>query len=695
MLTALLVLRLACAAGAAPAAPTRPARASAAQTLLARALAAYYRGDAQTALALYAKAAKASPRSARPWRDGSVLLDELGRRKTAVRWLQAAAARRPDAETLDALGWDQWRSGKLAAAAATFHRALARDPKSSYSLLGAARVALDRGRAREALKLLERASDAAPLLNLVPYYQGQAYERLGDSAHAAEAYRQAVISDSYFLEARDALGRLAVKRRNYGEAYRQFTRMLDAEPANKRLIALVRRVERLLRPGSSVWIGESRARRAPAAVAPTVVGLNVPTIRVGIGTNAMGRPRARQSLAFKVNVPFRLVDSAGGRTLARGGAGEPWQVRLKRFKRKRFIVVLDGSGKEACRVRTPLVIEPSSPETSAITLEDVPLPHSGGPVLSGKMLRGRLELAIFRSNLRLVNIVDLETYTHGVVAAEMPIRSPIEALKAQAILARSHALFIKEVSRRHRKEGYDVCDGEHCQVYLGIRAESARSREVVEATRGQIVTYRGRVAHVIFSSNCGGHTQSGKDVGWGDVPYWQGIRDSPAQDDAPLSPWRLRLRLKSWPQAFCQPSNDVHPSHYRWSRIVSLRELDERLARKYRLGRLKWVRALKRSASGNVDSVLLQGTRRSVRLTDEMKIRSLLAPGSLRSTQFVIEPEYGANGRVAAFVFHGGGWGHGVGLCQSGAMGRADAGQTAEQIIKAYFQGVELGRLQY
>lgn len=691
MVIPLLALRLVCPAFGAdlplplPPRPAAPAIAPAAQAHLKKAQSLYYKGDAAGALAEETLATKASTTTAQPWLDGSVILEEMGQRAKAEQWLKAATARTSDPAALAALGWAQWRNGELPAASQTFDRALKAAPRDGDALLGAARVALDRDKPRDALAFLARAADAAPLLDLVPYFEGQAYERLGDSANAAQAYRQAVIADSAFLEARDALGRLDVKRRNYSDAYRQFTRILDSEPRNKKLLAIASKVFSLAAHHGGLSF-ERTPKPPPLDVAASPAGLNVPVIRVGIGTDALGHPRKRELVAFKCNAAFRIVDEARGKTLARGTAGAIWQVRLKHVGRKgRRMVVADDSGRTVAVSRGAVVVEPENQDTSAIILED-----------TGKALRGRLEISIFRANLRQVDIVDLENYTEGVLAAEMPVHSPIEALKAQAILARTIALYIKEVSRRHKKDGYDVCDDTHCQVYEGLRAESARSRDVVAATRGVIVTYHGRVAQVIYSSNCGGHTQSSSDLaGWGDVPYWQGIRDSVEDDDGPLSPWKLRQTLKSWPQSFCQPSNDVHPSHYRWTRVVSLAQLDQRVSRRLKLGRLKWIRALRRSPSGNVNAVLFQGTRRNVKVTDEMKIRGLLALGSLRSTQFIIEPEYGRDGKPAAFVFYGGGWGHGVGLCQSGAMGRAEAGQTYDQIIKAYFKGVDIGRLPY
>jgi stage II sporulation protein D len=219
---------------------------------------------------------------------------------------------------------------------------------------------------------------------------------------------------------------------------------------------------------------------------------------------------------------------------------------------------------------------------------------------------------------------------------------------------------------------------------------------------------------VIYSSHCGGRTQSGTDIGWGNVPYWTSVEDSDSHEDPPASPLELRRWLSDWPRGFDRPSSYVYPAHARWTRAIPAKDLEEKLNRKFKIGKLKGLRVLRRVPSGHVESLLILGSKKNKKLSDEMDIRSLLGVGSLRSTLFVVDTEYrkeqppalkAAKGKKAVkrapvlvpetFVFRGGGWGHAVGLCQSGAMGRAEAGQSYETIIKAYFKGVELGNLEY
>jgi SpoIID/LytB domain protein len=418
-------------------------------------------------------------------------------------------------------------------------------------------------------------------------------------------------------------------------------------------------------------------------------------LRIGIGTTGLGRPRARRSVAFSATTDFVLSDAKSGKSLVSLRADEFWVARLKKVRRRLAMELVDGAGRVRLVRREAFIITPRSRDRGLVAVD---LDGSGraSAATAEKLLRGDVEIAVWKKTLRVVNRLDLENYTHGVVSAEMPIRSPLEALKAQAVTARTHALFIKTVTRRHHRDGYDVCDGEHCQVYGGARAESERSRAVVEATRGIIVTYRGRPAHVIFSADCGGHTQDGSGLtGWGDVPYWKGVSDSPVPAPAPDSPWALRQWLTSMPQAYCQPSNFVHPSHFRWTRYVSWAELSRRIDHRYHTGRLQRIRTLRRAASGNINSLLLEGARRRVKVDSEMAIRGLPGLGSLRSTLFLFTPEFGLDGKPDAMTFTGGGWGHAVGMCQSGAMGRAEAGQDFPQIILSYYTGTALGRSDY
>lgn len=659
----------------------------------------YFHGNYAQAVASYEEAIRISSTSLAPWLNGAAVLDEAGSAHKAAYWYQhAAQINSADNDILTALGWAQLRVQNQAGARESLQRVLRRDAGHTYALLGMARLDMLRAQPQEAVALLNRGFDPSPLTSLAYYFLGLAYEQNHDRDKAIDAYRQGVGADSYFTEARQALGRAYLRVRRFNEACKQFRKVLDSDPHNPEMQTLIRYVQPLLSRTDTKASGEGK-RPILSIFSPSEPATGrVPLIRAGIGTNAMGKPRARQTIAFSATTDFTLADAKTGKTFASGKADEFWFVRVKPVKKRLALELGPVSGRPKIIRREAFVIRPKSQTAGLVALSNSAYGRDTlGAAEADKLLRGEVELSIYRRTLRVINILDLESYTHGVVSAEMPVHSPLEALKAQAVVARTHALFIKTVTRRHRKEGYDVCDEQHCQVYAGARAESERSRSVVEGTRGLIVSYRGKPAHTIYSSNCGGHTQSGRDLtGWGDVPYWLGICDSAAPGSQPDSPWALRRWLTTIPPAYCKPSIYVHPSHFRWTRIVPFSELARRIARKHpRLGRLKGIQPLRRSPAGNVNALLLKGTKRNIKVDSEMAIRGLLGMGSLRSTLFVFETEYGPDEKPTYLVFHGGGWGHGVGLCQSGAMGRAEAGQNYQDIIQAYFPKTSLQHFNY
>ncbi|MCX5788061.1 MAG: SpoIID/LytB domain-containing protein [Elusimicrobia bacterium] len=660
----------------------------------------YFAGSPEDAVKAYERAVKADPGAREAYLSGSVVLQELGQRPRAVEWLAKARDLSPgDARVLTELGWAQLRSGDADSAAASMRQALSTNPKELYALLGMGRALIALRMPRQALAFYVQAVELEPLSNAAHFWKAQAHETLGDDAGAIESYKHAVIDDSYFVEARYALGRVYMRLNRFNEAAVQFSKILDVDPENKRF----RHLREQLQPKVTRQLREPvslpKQPREPLRAMVPERG-NIPPIRVGIGTSQAGKTLPRRQLDFHCDTPFAVIDTASGRTLASGGARQTWSIRVSSDRR------LEGynhKGRRVVRTRGKFRIRPDLERGGMTILGDIPFGR--GYYWSGvgdKALRGQVEVSFHprvRRAFRLVNIVDIESYTHGLLSAEMPITSPLEALKAQSVVARSEALYMKLVARRHKKDGFDVCDEQHCQVYAGAAAETERSRMVVNATRGRVLAYKGRIAHGIYSSNCGGHTQGGGEiVGWGDVGYWPAVQDSPPGSPAyPRTPWALRWWLKDTPPAYCMPtsSGHIHPSHYRWVRIVPAKELEERLNRKEKIGKLLAIVTLRRSVSGHVNGVLLKGSRRTVRLKQETAIRHLLGLGSQRSALFTIDTEVGKDKRPETFVFHGGGWGHGVGMCQSGAMGRAEQGQTYVDILKAYHPGTQLAYLNY
>ena len=301
--------------------------------------------------------------------------------------------------------------------------------------------------------------------------------------------------------------------------------------------------------------------------------------------------------------------------------------------------------------------------------------------LNGKAYRGVGEVLRDRSGLTVVNRLGLESYLLGVVSAEMGRRSPAEqaALRAQAVVSRTYAL---RNLRRWRSEGFDLYGTVADQAYGGVAAETAEGRAAVSETRGRVLTYNGGVIEAFYFSTCGGRTAEGYEVFRSAVrPYLRSVSD-----------------LNEGGSAYCSIS-----PRYRWREEWSGEALRATLQRNLSpvagagsalIGTVTDVRVTQRSASGRADqlSIAMGGTE--VRVDGHARIRQVLRPPGgqqLRSTAFSLIAT-GAGRNVTNLIIDGTGAGHGVGLCQWGAVGRARAGQDYQQILAAYYPGTRLER---
>jgi stage II sporulation protein D len=300
--------------------------------------------------------------------------------------------------------------------------------------------------------------------------------------------------------------------------------------------------------------------------------------------------------------------------------------------------------------------------------------------VNGRSYRGTVALVRNRTGLTAVNSVSMEEYLLGVVSAEMGRRGPAdqEALRAQAVVSRTYAL---RNLGRWRAEGFDLYATVFDQVYAGAGSETPEGRAAVESTRGQVLTWNGSPADAFFFSTCGGRTETGVDVFRGaDVPYLHSV-----SDQAPSG------------VAYCAIS-----PRYRWRETWTGEGLRGVLRRSLpvvlgiepsRVDQLRDIRIAGRTASDRVGLLTLLLGRESLDVEGPTVRQVLRTPSGeiLRSTAFTLDVQR-SGGRITRVVAEGSGNGHGVGLCQWGAVGRARAGQDYQQILSAYYGGTELSR---
>ncbi len=288
-----------------------------------------------------------------------------------------------------------------------------------------------------------------------------------------------------------------------------------------------------------------------------------------------------------------------------------------------------------------------------------------------------------------INRVELEKYLKGVVPSEIEANAPPAAQKTQAVSARGETLSGYGV--RHPSDPYDFDATQRDQVYGGITKETPVASAAVNATRGQVLKAGEEIVETVYSANCGGHTEN-NEVVWSSPPDPQlrGVADAPeGAMPSPVTGSDLEAFLRGSPDAYCRIPGRGPKHKYRWDVTFTAAQLDA-FAEKAGLdiGRVMGFELLERGRSGRLRSMKVLGESGTARIDKELPIRRFF--GGLRSALFIIEPGAPSGGRPDSFTFTGGGWGHGVGMCQMGARGMAQAGKSYAEILKKYFSETEL-----
>lgn len=275
--------------------------------------------------------------------------------------------------------------------------------------------------------------------------------------------------------------------------------------------------------------------------------------------------------------------------------------------------------------------------------------------------RYRGDVSVFKDlsgKLLVVNTVDLESYVKGVLYHEISPKWPMDAIKAQAVAVRTYALYQKEAMKN---KNYDVTADTSSQVYGGFFAETSKTNRAVNFTKDEVLLYQNKLFPAYFHATCGGITENAAEL-------WK-------SDIEPLKGGRVC--------GFCRDS-----PHYFWKTPTDLKTAQEKLGRLYILkGPLKNIAVVERDATGRVRTLELKDSFENTQVIAAKDFRLAFGADSLRSTHFSILFE---GERV---IFAGKGWGHGVGLCQWGALGMSKQGLSYVQILEFYYPGARILRL--
>lgn len=328
-------------------------------------------------------------------------------------------------------------------------------------------------------------------------------------------------------------------------------------------------------------------------------------------------------------------------------------------------ITVDGDGLLALRengaavaLRTPAVVKAGRDDVvmDGVSYRRLVFSAASAVSINGKPYRGIAEISFSDKGLIAVNELPLEEYLVGLINCEISSAWPIEAIKAQAVIARTYAVNRRETRRNAL---YHLESSVIDQVYNGCEIEDSRARRGVAETAGEVLTYKGAIIQAFYHSNCGGKTEAAENVWGASIPYLKGV-DCQYCQLSPSSTWDQKLPLK---------------------------EIEERLrAAGFRAANLTDLRAGVRNNRGRLKNVIAVTPRGEVAVAGD-QFRKAIGYGVIKSTNFTVKV---VNGDA---IFSGLGNGHGVGLCQWGAKQRALEGFSYAEILSYYYPGTELKML--
>ena len=368
---------------------------------------------------------------------------------------------------------------------------------------------------------------------------------------------------------------------------------------------------------------------------------------------------------------WELFDRNGQSLIARAGAADVWNIRFAGR-------MCDASGTTpACRSNFALTHD----GTERLVEGPVVVRASGGSLVkwNAKRYRGELVITKADSGALVVNVVSMDSYLRGVVPLEIGTRTAAEfaAVQVQAIAARTYSY-----TRLTSARAFDMYATVQDQVYGGVDAEKAQTDSAIQTTRDVVIAYAGRPINAYYSSTCGGSTAGASEV-WNDRP-----------DESYLRP--VSDKIPGTDKFYCDPS-----PRFSWTQTwdkPALRAVLEKYLSTYT--------AAPKTGLGRITSITEQGRTASDRIA-ALRITTDAGSYTLRGndTRFVLRNPQGAilnstyfrhtttsdNGEVSSLTVTGRGYGHGIGMCQWGAIGRARAGQDFRTILETYYPGTRVG----
>jgi len=538
------------------------------------------------------------------------------------------------------------------------------------------------------------------------FYNALVYEETGNKEKAAELYKQSLAinkwrpagwyrlglllresdpkeaekclktcwdQDSAFTDALLPLARLLMARKEWKKAGNYLYTANSRLPNNREISAALAEIRRHVSVGAdnSLSLIRREIKANPPKVRPAPFYPQEGNIRVGLSEK-------RPLVSIKAGGPFSIY-TVQGQTLLYASADKE-QIWIEWNGGNSVMTIQNKEKKVLGRSSVPIIYKLDNNEDTSIVAGVV----NGAPE-TNRTYRGTLEFRPGSGGITVVNTVSMEEYLYAVVPSEMPVSWPAEALKAQVIAARSYAI---ANLGQYKDRGFDLFGTPHSMAYHGVGAETKKSSELVDLTRGMILLGGKQPLKAYFSANHGGYSEDSLTL-WGYDAYMQAVPDKliPRRKN-PLSLDALYRWIRDAPVSYSNVPKYSFVSAYRWEKWVSPAEIRRRLAEDP--GEITQIITRGRGVSGRIVELEVRGTKGTVRVKGDAIWSAM---GGLRSSLFSIRYKLDKNGAPEYFIFQGAGYGHGIGLDQHGAAGMASVGLNSEEILRHYYPRSQPGKL--
>ncbi len=624
----------------------------------------------------------------------ALTLRDLGRPEPATaQWLKASLLEGADGLAWNQRAWSYLATGRHHEARDAFTRAVDRSSNTATQAeanLGLGLSYILDGKAKAADGPLRRASSVGPYaISVAAQLIAEAGQATGDRQTTLTYLRQAVDVDPANNEALRGLAKALYEAGDNRAAWRAYKKVLSLDPKDPEARKSYEKAGRFIVGDLDAAAGVRRVARPvlDSTADEPALPVSSRTIRVGLFGAPDGRPAVVTRAYMMANSSFKVTSVSHGLMRDNGRAQDQWEIDYR--AENGLVEVRDSARNILFTSKTPFLFQPDAVRGSVL-IKSAVIADQVGVDPGDREVRGGVEVVPNPWGFRLVQVAPVEQYLIGVISMALPMDSPPQALRAQAVVSRTAAYWAIE-NREQTLEHCDLLDDDSTQRTIGVSGEVREASPAVVETEGIALSLAGRPARVFQHVDSGGVTEDGPATGEAGLEHLVSVQDSAK----PRIPWRTPLELERYthespPEGlFSESAAMPTPNASRWMRILDAHDLRLHLERRKDIGVIRQLRIAGRTPTGRVRAIEVTGSDGKATYTGRKEIEDLFGPGSLRSTLFTLQPLMDGK-KIVRVVVWGAGTGNGLGFARAGALGQAAIGIQWREIVRHYFPRLEV-----